>query len=38
MTGVSRVFEHAAIMMIAIVELIKYWVASLKVLPRALYG
>jgi hypothetical protein len=38
MTGVARVFKHAAIIVIAIVELIEYWVASLRVLPGALYG
>ena len=36
-TGIPRVLEHAPVVMIAIVELVEYWVASLKVLAGPLY-
>lgn len=36
-TGIPRVLEHATVVMITLVELVEYWVASLKVLAGPLY-
>jgi hypothetical protein len=35
--GIPRVLEHAAVIMITLIELVEYWVASLKVLAGPLY-
>lgn len=37
-TGIPRIFEHATVIVITVVELIEYWVTSLEVLAGSLYG
>jgi hypothetical protein len=36
-TGIPRVLEHAAVVMITLVKFVEYWVPSLEVLARPLY-
>ncbi len=37
-TGIARILKHAAVVMITLVKFVEYWVASLEVLARPLYG
>ena len=37
MTSVARVLKHTAVIVVAVMELIKYRVTSLKILAGALY-